>query len=85
MVVAELHLPAHVFERFNIGYWAWELPEMHDEHLAGFRRINEVWVPSAFVQDAVSKKSPVPVLRMPHADPLQRVGRWRTAAIRPAP
>ena len=40
---------------------------MHDEHLAGFRRVNEVWVPSAFVQDAVSKKSPVPVLRMPHA------------------
>jgi glycosyltransferase involved in cell wall biosynthesis len=67
MVVAELHLPAHVFERFNIGYWAWELPEMHDEHLSGFRRVNEVWVPSAFVQDAVSKKSPVPVLRMPHA------------------
>ena len=67
MGVAELHLPAHVFERFNIGYWAWELPEMHDEHLAGFRRVNEVWVPSAFVQDAVSKKSPVPVLRMPHA------------------
>jgi glycosyltransferase involved in cell wall biosynthesis len=67
MGVAELHLPSHVFERFNIGYWAWELPEMHDEHLAGFRRINEVWVPSAFVQDAISKKSPVPVLRMPHA------------------
>jgi glycosyltransferase involved in cell wall biosynthesis len=67
MPVAELHLSAHVFERFNIGYWAWELPELLDEHLSGFRRVNEVWVPSAFVQDAVSKKSPVPVLRMPHA------------------
>jgi glycosyltransferase involved in cell wall biosynthesis len=67
MPVAELHLPAHVFERFNIGFWHWELPEMRDEHLAGFRRLNEVWAPSAFVQDAVSKKSPVPVVRMPHA------------------
>ncbi len=67
MHVAELHLPSHVFERFNIGYWAWELPEMLDEHLSGFRRVNEVWVPSTFVQDAISKKSPVPVLRVPHA------------------
>src|SRR5215469_778690 len=40
---------------------------MLDEHLAGFRRLNEVWVPSAFVQDAVARKSPVPVVRMPHA------------------
>jgi glycosyltransferase involved in cell wall biosynthesis len=67
MPVAELHLPAHVFEHFNIGFWHWELSEMLDEHLAGFRRLSEVWVPSAFVQDAVSKKSPVPVVRMPHA------------------
>jgi glycosyltransferase involved in cell wall biosynthesis len=67
MAIAEQHLPAHVFERFNIGYWAWELPDMLDEHLLGFQRVDEVWVPSAFVQDAVSKKSPVPVLRMPYA------------------
>jgi len=40
---------------------------MLDEHLSGFRRVNEVWVPSTFVQDAISKKSPVPVLRIPHA------------------
>jgi glycosyltransferase involved in cell wall biosynthesis len=66
MPVVELHLPGHVFERFNIGFWHWELPELLDEHLAGFRRLNEVWVPTAFVQDAVSKKSPVPVVRMPH-------------------
>ncbi|HVZ21979.1 MAG TPA: glycosyltransferase family 4 protein [Vicinamibacterales bacterium] len=67
MPVAELHLPTHTFEYFNIGFWHWELPELPDEYLTGFRRLNEVWVPSAFVQDAVSKKSPVPVVRMPHA------------------
>ena len=66
MPVAEMYMPAHVFERFNIGFWHWELPEMLPEHLAGFRRLNEVWVPTAFVQDAVSKASPVPVVRMPH-------------------
>ncbi|MBV8666382.1 MAG: glycosyltransferase family 4 protein, partial [Burkholderiaceae bacterium] len=67
MPEAEMHLPAHIFARYNIGFWHWELPEMLEEHLAGFNRLNEVWVPTAFVQDAVAKKSPVPVVRMPHA------------------
>ncbi|MFI4940459.1 MAG: glycosyltransferase family 4 protein, partial [Burkholderiales bacterium] len=67
MPVAEMQLPAHLFSRYNIGVWAWELPEMLDEHLSGFNRLNEVWAVSSFVQDAVAKKSPVPVLRMPHA------------------
>ncbi|MES2073909.1 MAG: glycosyltransferase family 4 protein [Pseudomonadota bacterium] len=64
---AEMHLPAHLFSRYNIGFWHWELPEMLDEHLAGFNSLNEVWVPTGFVQDAVAKRSPVPVVRMPHA------------------
>jgi glycosyltransferase involved in cell wall biosynthesis len=67
MPEADMHLPAHLFSRYNIGFWHWELPEMLDEHLAGFNRLNEVWAPTAFVQDAVAKKSPVPVVRMPHA------------------
>ncbi len=67
MPEAEMHLPAHFLARYNIGFWHWELPEMLEQHLAGFHRLNEVWVPTAFVQDAVAKKSPVPVVRMPHA------------------
>jgi glycosyltransferase involved in cell wall biosynthesis len=67
MPEAEMHLPSHLFFRYNVGFWHWELPEMLDEHLAGFNRLDEIWVPTAFVQDAVAKKSPVPVVRMPHA------------------
>jgi glycosyltransferase involved in cell wall biosynthesis len=67
MPEAEMQLPTHFFARYNIGFWHWELPEMLDQHLAGFHRLNEVWVPTAFVQDAVARKSPVPVVRMPHA------------------
>jgi glycosyltransferase involved in cell wall biosynthesis len=68
MPYAEMQLPPHLLSsRYNIGFWHWELPEMLDEHLAGFDRLNEVWAPTAFVQDAVAKKSPVPVVRMPHA------------------
>lgn len=67
MQEVELNLPSHLFSRYNIGFWHWELPELPADYLAGFSRLNEVWVPSAFVQDAVSKCSPVPVVRMPHA------------------
>ncbi|XID90871.1 glycosyltransferase family 4 protein [Paenibacillaceae bacterium WGS1546] len=52
--------------RKNIGYWHWELPEFPDEYAAGFRHLDEVWVPSAFVRDSVSRKSPIPVRVVPH-------------------
>jgi len=52
--------------RRTIGYWAWELPELPDEWVASFAGLSEVWVPSRFVQAAVSQKAPVPVILMPH-------------------
>jgi len=54
-------------DRYNIGFWHWELPEFPDDWLPGFNVLQEVWVPSRFVQDAVTPKSPVPVVRIPHA------------------
>lgn len=67
MPEAEMHLPSHFLTRYNIGFWHWELPDMVAEHLAGFNNLNEVWVPTGFVQEAVAKLSPIPVIRMPHA------------------
>jgi glycosyltransferase involved in cell wall biosynthesis len=68
MEVAFRHLTAEFFEgRYNIGFWHWELPEFPDRWLASFRLVQEVWVPSQFVQQALAAKAPVPVLRMPHA------------------
>lgn len=52
--------------KFNIGYWAWELPELPEEWLASFGLVDEVWVPSRFCQEAVGAQAPVPVIRMPH-------------------
>lgn len=61
-------MPVELFAgRYAIGYWAWELPEFPDEWLGAFDVVDEVWVPSAFVQDSISRKSPVPVVRIPHA------------------
>ncbi len=52
--------------RYNIGFWAWEMPEFPDRWLGSFDRLDEVWVPSTYVNQAVSAKSPVPVITIPH-------------------
>jgi glycosyltransferase involved in cell wall biosynthesis len=53
--------------KYNVAYWAWELEEFPDRWLPSFRFFDEIWTPSTFCQAAISQKSPVPVLRMPHA------------------
>jgi glycosyltransferase involved in cell wall biosynthesis len=66
--------------RLNIGFWAWELAHFPRAWEGSFQYFDEIWVPSSFVLDAVSRASPVPVVRMPHAlreDP--QVGPWDRA------
>ncbi|HLT62894.1 MAG TPA: glycosyltransferase, partial [Pseudohongiella sp.] len=65
-VISEL--PAEYFDgHYRIGYWAWELPIIPKDWEKAFLHFDEIWVPSGFVQDAVAAKSPVPVVRIPHA------------------
>src|SRR5690606_10280497 len=52
--------------RYNIGYWAWELPEFPDRWTRFFQYFDEIWAPSDFARAAIAMKSPVPVLSMPH-------------------
>jgi glycosyltransferase involved in cell wall biosynthesis len=54
-----------VQDRYSIGYWFWELPEIPDNWQASFSLVDEVWAASRFIQDAISLKSPVPVFRVP--------------------
>jgi glycosyltransferase involved in cell wall biosynthesis len=53
--------------RYTIGLWAWELEQFPDVFQDAFAVVDEVWTPSRFIQAAVSEKSPVPVVHMPHA------------------
>ncbi len=53
--------------KYNIGFWFWELFDFPDEWLDRFIYCNEIWVPSGFVLKSISKKSPVPVYRIPCA------------------
>jgi glycosyltransferase involved in cell wall biosynthesis len=65
--LAKQELPAHFFKgRYNIAYWAWELEEIPREWIPAFEEIDEVWVPSEFVRQAMEKSSPVPVITIPH-------------------
>ncbi|MBI5766326.1 MAG: glycosyltransferase [Verrucomicrobia bacterium] len=64
--------------KYNIAYFAWELPEFPDAWVPSFDYYNEIWCPSDFTARAISMKSPLPVLTMPHAisfaRPLANVG-----------
>ncbi len=53
--------------KYNIAYFAWELPEFPDAWLSSFDYYDEVWCPSEFVRRSIAAKSPRPVLCMPHS------------------
>ena len=53
--------------RYRIGFWHWEQPRLPDSALGAFAHVDEIWVPSTFVHDAVAPFSPVPVVKIPHA------------------
>jgi glycosyltransferase involved in cell wall biosynthesis len=61
------HGPAFRAGKYNIGYFAWELPEFPDAWTASFDYFDELWCPSDFTAAAIREKSPLPVLTMPHA------------------
>jgi GT2 family glycosyltransferase/glycosyltransferase involved in cell wall biosynthesis len=54
-------------DRYNIAYWAWELPEFPDSWVDRHRFFDEIWCPSEFTRAAIAAKLPKPVLAMPHA------------------
>ncbi|WP_084420410.1 glycosyltransferase family 4 protein [Henriciella litoralis] len=52
--------------RYRIGYWAWELSHFPDEWVNAIDYLDEIWVPSTFVQKAVMGKTDKPVYVIPH-------------------
>lgn len=53
--------------RYNIGYWPWELNEWPKEWLPMMELVDEVWVSTRHIYDALVPVCPVPVLIMPLA------------------
>jgi len=50
--------------KFNIGAWAWELPNFPSKWFSNFQYFDEIWTLSSFMADSISKISPVPVIKM---------------------
>lgn len=53
--------------KYNIAFWAWELEEFPEEYRDCFEFFDEIWVPSNFSAEAVSRVSPVPVIKIMHS------------------
>jgi glycosyltransferase involved in cell wall biosynthesis len=51
--------------RYTIGFWAWEVSRFPEEFLGAFEHVDEVWVGSRHVRDAIAPLAPVPVLAIP--------------------
>jgi glycosyltransferase involved in cell wall biosynthesis len=66
------HGAAFRADRYNIGYFAWELPDFPDGWTSSFDYFDEIWCPSDFVREAVQLKAMFPVLTMPHSIAFER-------------
>ena len=53
-------------DKINIGHWAWELEEFPVLWHSHFSYFDEIWAPSRFTLDALSRVSPIPVVRIPY-------------------
>jgi glycosyltransferase involved in cell wall biosynthesis len=58
--------------KFNIGYFAWELPDFPDAWMPSLDYFDEIWCPSNFVRESIALKAPFPVLTMPHSIAFER-------------
>ena len=61
-------LGKHLFaDRYNIGYWSWELSHFPDAWDPSLQLVDEIWAPSRFIEQAIADKTASPVIRMPLA------------------
>jgi glycosyltransferase involved in cell wall biosynthesis len=59
--------PEFFRDRYNIGYWAWELSGFPREWRDSIDLMDEIWAPSRFVRNAIAAKTSKPVIWMPLA------------------
>jgi glycosyltransferase involved in cell wall biosynthesis len=53
--------------RYNIGFWVWELPQFPPEWQWLFSFFDEIWTPSNYAAEAIAAVSPVPVIKVMHS------------------
>ena len=56
--------PEFFENRYNIGFWWWEVTSVPDSSLAAFELVDEIWVGTEYVGEALRVVSPVPVVKV---------------------
>ena len=56
--------PSFFEDRYTVGLWWWEVDAFPERFMRAFDLVDEVWVGSHHVADALAAVSPVPVVRM---------------------
>ncbi|HEY0052155.1 MAG TPA: glycosyltransferase [Caulobacteraceae bacterium] len=93
LIALMTHDPADWGDRYRIGYWAWETPEIPVAWARVAPWLHEIWTPSAFVAEAVragldrlpaAPRPPVKVMPHPVAAPawLERRGAAGDGVVR---
>jgi hypothetical protein len=59
--------PGYLQDRFNVGFWNWELEWFPPERHTSFAGFDEIWVPSTFTAGSVARVSPIPVRVVPYS------------------
>lgn len=60
-------LPAYRWrEKYNIGYWHWELPKLPEKFLTAYDHLDEIWTCSSFIREAITDLRECPVSVIPH-------------------
>lgn len=54
-------------DRYNIGYWAWELAQIPSSWPEYFYLFDEIWTPSNYAAESLAANSPIPVITIPHS------------------
>ena len=62
----DLVTATHLRCPLRIGYWAWELEAFPEGWEPAFADYDEIWCPSPFTAQALSQRSPIPVIAVPH-------------------
>jgi glycosyltransferase involved in cell wall biosynthesis len=52
-------------DRYSIGVWWWETDHFPEVYHSSFELLDEVWVGSRFIAEALRPVSPIPVIHMP--------------------
>jgi glycosyltransferase involved in cell wall biosynthesis/SAM-dependent methyltransferase/outer membrane murein-binding lipoprotein Lpp len=67
--------------RYSIGLWWWEVSQFPDRWTSSFDRLDEVWVGTQHVADALSKVSPIPVIKVTLPVSMPKVAQLDRAAL----